>query len=75
MVEPDRRFDNGTMNRLLAAPNGAHLVVVFIAVVARILLGGIPIVGGLISFVLLLVILYHLARVAVNMIRTSPSRV
>lgn len=65
---------NGAMDRLLAPPNGAHLAVVIIAVIARILLGGIPVIGGLISFVLLLVILYHLARVALNMIRTSPSR-
>ncbi|MGI9594510.1 MAG: hypothetical protein ACR2QK_00035 [Acidimicrobiales bacterium] len=62
------------MNRLLAPPNGAHLVMAFIALAARMLLGGIPIIGGLISFVLLLVILYHLARVAMNMIRMSPSR-
>lgn len=63
------------MNRLLAPPNGAHLAVALIAFIARAVLGGIPLIGGLISFVLLLVILYHLARVAMNMIRTSPSRV
>ncbi len=63
------------MNRLFAAPNGAHLVVVLIALVARMLLGGLPLIGGLISFILLLVILYHLAKVALNMIRTNPSRV
>lgn len=62
------------MNRLLAPPNGAHLTVAAIALVARMLLGGIPIIGGLISFVLALVILYHLARVALNMVRMSPSR-
>jgi hypothetical protein len=61
------------MNRLFSAPNGGHLAAVFVAVLARIILGGIPIVGGLISFVLLLVILYHLARVAMNMIRFAPS--
>lgn len=61
------------MNRLFAPPNGAHLTVVVIALFARILLGGIPLIGGLISFALMLVILYHLARVALNMVRTAPS--
>ena len=75
MAESSASTDTGSMNRLLAAPNGAHLAVAVIALVARMLLGGIPLIGGLISFVLLLVILYHLARVALNMIRTSPSRV
>ena len=75
MAESSASTDTGSMNRLLAAPNGAHLAVAVIALVARMLLGGIPVIGGLISFVLLLVILYHLARVALNMIRTSPSRV
>lgn len=68
-------MDDGAMNRLLAAPNGAHLTVAALALVARMLLGGIPVIGGLIGFVLLLVILYQLARVALNMTRTSPSRV
>lgn len=63
------------MNRLLTPPNGAHLGAAFIALIARFVLGGLPIVGGLISFVLLLVILYHLAKVAMNMIRTSPSSI
>lgn len=67
--------DTDFMSRLFSAPNGAHLAVAFIALVARMLLGGIPIIGGLISFVLLLVILYHLVRVALNLIRMSPSRV
>lgn len=63
------------MNRLLTPPNGAHLGAALIALIARFVLGGLPIVGGLISFVLLLVILYHLAKVAMNMIRTSPSSI
>ena len=75
MVEPPLSADNRSMNRLLAPPNGAHLAMALIALIARMLLGGIPVIGGLISFVLLLVILYHLARVALNMIRMSPSRV
>lgn len=45
-----------------------------VAIVARMLLGGLPLIGGLISFILLLVILYHLAKVALNVIRTNPSR-
>jgi hypothetical protein len=61
------------MSRLFAPPNGAHLAVALIAFVARAVLGGIPLIGGLISFVLLLVILYHLARVALNLIRTAPA--
>jgi hypothetical protein len=61
------------MNRLFAAPNGGHLAAAFVALLARIILGGLPLVGGLISFLLLLVILYHLARVALNMIRFAPT--
>lgn len=61
------------MNRLLSAPNSGHLAAALVALLARIILGGLPLVGGLISFVLLLVILYHLARVAMNMIRFAPS--
>ncbi len=74
MVREPGRAHNRSMNRLFAPPNGAHLAVVFIALLARMLLGGIPIIGGLISLALALVILYHLARVALNMIRMSPSR-
>ncbi|MFW2381806.1 MAG: hypothetical protein ACN4GZ_08625 [Acidimicrobiales bacterium] len=61
------------MNRLFTAPNSGHLAAAFVALLARFILGGLPLVGGLISFVLLLVILYHLARVAMNMIRFAPS--
>lgn len=74
MVFQGADADNGVMNRLLAPPNGAHLVVAAIALFARLLLGGIPLIGGVIGFVLLLVALYHLARVAMNVIRTSPSQ-
>ena len=61
------------MNKLIAAPNSGHLAAVVVALLARIILGGIPLIGGLISFALLLVILYHLAKVAMNMIRYSPA--
>ena len=64
---------DGNMNRLLAPPNGAHLALASVALVARFVLGGIPLVGGLISFVLLIVILYQLARVAINMLRMRPA--
>lgn len=75
MVPGSAGAHDGHMERLLAPPNGAHLVMVAVAFVARMLLGGIPIIGGLISFVLLLVILYHLAKIATNMIRATPTRV
>ena len=66
------RRHNDYMNRLFAAPNSGYLGVALVAFIARIVLGGLPLIGGLISFGLMLVILYHLARVAMNMIRTSP---
>ena len=75
MVNLSPDVHDGGMNRLFAAPNGAHLVVALIAFIARAVLGGLPLIGGLISFILLLVILYHLARVALNMIRTNPSSI
>jgi len=74
MVPLGAGADNRVMTRLFAPPNGAHLVVATIALFARLLLGGIPLIGGFIGFVLLLVALYHLARVAMNVIRTTPSQ-
>ncbi len=65
---------HGGMDRLLAPPNGSRLVIIAIALITRILLGGLPLIGGLIGFVLLLVILYQAARIAMNMIRTTPTR-
>ena len=61
------------MERLFAAPNGSRLVIVVTALIARSLLGWIPLLGGLIGFALLLVVLYQVAMIASNMIRTSPS--
>ncbi|NNE95563.1 MAG: hypothetical protein HKN24_05990 [Acidimicrobiales bacterium] len=61
------------MSKLFAPPNTGHLAAIFVAFLARIILGGIPLVGGLISFVLLLVILYHVAKVAMNMIRFAAA--
>ena len=61
------------MSKLFAPPNTGHLAAIFIAFLARIILGGLPLVGGLISFVLLLVILYHVAKVAMNMIRFAAT--
>ena len=69
---PWKRHDLG-MNKFFAAPNSGHLAAVVVALLARIILGGIPLIGGLISFALLLVILYHLAKVAMNMIRYAPA--
>ncbi|NNF53541.1 MAG: hypothetical protein HKN03_03760 [Acidimicrobiales bacterium] len=61
------------MNRLLTAPNSGHLAMAVLAFIARAVLGGIPLVGGLISFVLLLVVLYNLAKVAMNMMRPATT--
>ena len=62
-----------TMNRLFTAPNSGHLAMAVLALIARAVLGGIPLVGGLISFVLLLVVLYNLAKVAMNMMRPAAT--
>ena len=61
------------MNRLFAPPNGAHLGIALLAFVARFVLGGIPLIGGVIAFVLLLVIIYQLVKVAMNMMRMRPT--
>ncbi|MGI9616489.1 MAG: hypothetical protein ACR2QO_26470 [Acidimicrobiales bacterium] len=62
------------MERLFAAPNGEYLGAAVVALVARFLLGWIPLIGGPISFVLLLVAVWYLARVALNVYRSSPAR-
>ncbi|MDH3681403.1 MAG: hypothetical protein OEV40_15805 [Acidimicrobiia bacterium] len=62
------------MDRLLTPPNGSRLVIVAVALIARAVLGVLPLIGGLIGFVLLLVVLYQIALIAMNMIRTSPAR-
>ena len=61
------------MNRLLTPPNSGHLAIAAVAMIARFVLGGIPVIGGLIGFALLLVVLYHLFKVANNMLRSSSS--
>ena len=66
-------LQNLDMSKLFAPPNTGHLAAIFVAFLARIILGGLPLVGGLISFVLLLVILYHVAKVAMNMIRFAAT--
>ncbi len=63
----------GSMERLLTPPNGPRLVIVAVALIARAALGWIPLLGGLISFALLIVVLYQIAMVATNLIRTSPA--
>lgn len=72
MVLGARNPNDEVMSRLLSSQNRPHFVVIFVAFVARVLLGGIPLVGGLISLGLLLVILFHVYKVATNMMRTSP---
>jgi hypothetical protein len=62
------------MERIFAAPNGEYLASAAIALVARFLLGWLPIIGGPIGFILLLVAVFYLARVALNVYRTSPAR-
>lgn len=62
------------MERLLHPPNGPRLVIIAVALIARSLLGWLPLIGGLIGFVLLLVVLFQAALIALNMIRTSPAR-
>lgn len=61
------------MSRLLSSQNRPHLFIVLIALVARAVLGGIPLIGGLISFGLLAVILWHLYKVATNFINDAPA--
>ena len=38
------------MNRLLTPPNSGHLAIAAVAMIARFVLGGIPVIGGLIGF-------------------------
>lgn len=73
MVTEASRPDTGVMERLLTPPNGPRLVIVAVALIARAALGWLPLLGGLISFVLLIVVLYQIAMVATNLIRTSPA--
>lgn len=74
MATPIAVSDNGAMERLLTPPNGPRLVIVVVALIARSALGWLPLIGGAIGFVLLLVALYQIAMIAMNLIRTSPAR-
>ncbi len=62
------------MERLLAPPNGPRLVIIAVALIARAMLGWLPLIGGLIGFALIVVVLYQVAMIATHFIRTSPSR-
>ena len=73
MVADLRSLDNGVMDRLLTPPNGPRLVIVVVALIARAALGWVPLLGGLIGFVLLIVVLYQIAMIATNMIRSRPA--
>lgn len=75
MVPSVRLLDNGVMDRLLTPPNGPRLVIVVVALIARAALSWLPLIGGIIGFLLLLVVLYQIALIAMNMIRTSPAKV
>lgn len=71
MVRCDAMADNAAMERLLTPPNGPRLALIAVALIARVALGWLPLIGGLIGFVLLLVVLYQAALIALNMIRTT----
>lgn len=68
MVDALESIDDEYMSRLLSPPNGAHLMVIAIALIARAVLGAIPVIGGILGFALLLVALYHGYKVATNLI-------
>lgn len=74
MAPADSEAHDARMERLLTPPNGPRLVIIAVALVARAMLGWVPLIGGLISFVLLLVVLFQVALIAMNMIRTTSSR-
>lgn len=61
------------MERLFTAPNGEHFANALIALVLRFLLGWIPLIGGPIGFILLLVAIYYLARIALNVFSARPA--
>jgi hypothetical protein len=65
--------ENAAMERLLTPPNGPRLAIVAVALIGRSVLGWVPLIGGLISLTLLLVVLYQVALIAMNMIRTPSS--
>jgi hypothetical protein len=74
MVRPGGVVEDAAMERLLSPPNGPRLAIVAVALIARSVLGWVPLIGGLIGFVLLLVVLYQITLIAMNMIRTTSSR-
>lgn len=74
MVGARLAADNGSMDRLLTPPNGPRFVIIAVALIARAVLGVLPLIGGLIGFVLLLVVLYQVALIALNLIKTRPAR-
>lgn len=61
------------MSRLLSPQNRPHLVIVVVALIARALLGWIPLIGGILGFGLLLVALWHIYKVATNYLNASPA--
>lgn len=73
MVDRGLSLETGPMDRLLAPPNGPRLVIVAVALIARAAIGWIPLIGGVVGFVLLLVVLYQIAMIATNMIRSTPA--
>ena len=74
MVPAATAAENAAMERLLTPPNGPRLAIIAVALIARVLLGWLPLIGGLIGLALLLVVLYQVALIAMNIIRTPASR-
>ncbi len=56
------------MSNIFSSQNRPHLVIIVVALVARAALGWIPLIGGLMALVLLLVALFHTYKVATNVI-------
>lgn len=59
------------MDRLLAPPNGQRFAVVGVALLARTLLGWLPLIGGTIALAMLLVVLVEVALIAASLVRTA----
>ena len=75
MVNRPPPLENGNMDRLLSPPNGSRLVIIAAALIARAMLGWLPLIGGLIGLALIIVVLYQVAMIASHMIRTNPRSV
>ena len=73
MVPTAEFLENEAMSNFFSPQNRGHILVIAIALIARAVLGAIPFIGWLFSFVLLLVVLFHGYKVATNMINATPA--